>query len=91
MVERIPRNVLSFMKEFAMDKSIGNPRFLRNLISPRRFYLVYNDEFAALYVINEKLTVHETDVTSLVDASANEITFELDDSMFELHKVIRRV
>ncbi|WP_414046671.1 hypothetical protein ACMGE5_10295 [Macrococcus equi] len=90
MVERIPRRISSFIKEFAMDQSIGNPRFTRNFSNPKRFYLVYNEELAILYDINQKLIVHETDVTELVDTNHKEIKFELGDSMYEVHMVVRR-
>ncbi|WP_414043383.1 hypothetical protein [Macrococcus animalis] len=91
MVERVPRRISSFVKEISLDHSLGNPRFLRNTINPRRFYLVYNNDLATLYDVNEKLIVNETDVTNLIDKEMNKIIFELDDSMYELHKVIRRL
>lgn len=91
MVERIPRRISSFVKEISLDHSFGNPRFLRNRMNPRRFYLVYTESEVKLFDINEKLVVHETDVTELIDINNDEITFELDDSIFELHKIVRRI
>ncbi|MCU7556493.1 hypothetical protein [Macrococcus capreoli] len=90
MVERIPRKWSNFVLEYIANQTIGNPRFISNFFNPKRFYIVLSNSSATLYDINEKLVVHSTDVTHLVDSSMSEIKFELDGSLFEFHKIVRK-